>query len=100
MDMYYTRLFLCEEQMCRCLCVCTRRPEADDVKSSLQLPFHLFHQIGVSQTHPELDSVASLASRLALMIPSLPSKAGITGWYPCSSAIYLGTWTRVFILAL
>lgn len=88
----HTYFFLCEEQTCRCMCVCTWRPETDGVKSSLQLPFHLLHQIRVSQTHPELDSVARLASQLALMIPSLPSKAGITGWQPCSSAIYIGLW--------
>lgn len=92
MYMYYIRLFLCEGQTCRCMYVCTWRPEADDVKSYLQLPFHLFHQIRVSQPNPELDSVASLASQLALMIPSLPSEAGITGGQPCSSGIYIGLW--------
>lgn len=74
------------------MCVCTWRPEADDVKSCLQLSFRLFHQIRVSQPNPELDSVASLASQLALMIPSLPSEAGITGGQPCSSGIYIGLW--------
>lgn len=42
--------------------------------------------------HTQSLTKASLASQFALMIPFLPSQAGITGWHSCSSAIYIGLW--------
>lgn len=57
------------------------------MSSSIALPPSLLRQ--VSQSNPELTDMASLASQLALGIPSLPVTAGITGGLPCPLAF---TW--------
>lgn len=90
---------MCVVRMCACMSCIHMSVHVDtivDVGNHSLSSFCLTHWGSISQSNPELADMVSLASQLALRIPTPSEEAGVTG--SCSVLLVLsgfGIWTLI-----